>query len=718
MLLWFGASFLVGAQLPEHFDQTSRPVATHRFWAAKNWFPVGTTPGGGQYVMFPEPLAVQPTPEGLKVGYGARIDVGPSFFVHPAQMDLTIGAERLNAVSIPIVARTDRTVDLSFGPIKTRIGRGLPFVYIETDGTDPTVTFANPPKVFNSNRNMLGVTVGPNSYGLFCPGEVRWQTAASVFTCHLTAGHRCMSIALLPRASELNEFARYAFSFPVDDEVHWRYDEQGSGVETTFRLQTRAMEGTETGILQVLYPHQYAKLKDSGGLSESTYLSARGVLKLYKGSAFTTVNSFHGFLPFLPLASKGIESRTELVSLLARVVQETVSFPSQDTYGAGKRLNRLAQLLPIAAMTGDDSALAALKERLRTEFDSWSMVDGGSGGTRIFRYNKSWGTLVGYPGSFGSDTQVNDHHFHYGYWIHAAALLGLYDPRWLNSDHTSKLMRGLVLDIANIDPHDRSYPFLRHFDAYAGHSWASGQAPFADGGNQESTSEAVNAWAGIALYAAEIGNRALRDAAIWMYTLETDSAFDYWFNAGPVQTFPTDFRKVQISNLFDGKSDAATWFGSEPAFGHGIQFLPFTGASLYLGRDPEYCRRNLQEVTIASPAADPRKGPWPDLMELYQAFYAPKQALEFWKATEFTFDGESRAHENAWLESMLALGQSDVSVTADTPYYAVFGSAEVRKHVAFNPGEKELTVHFSDGVALRVPERALVSDSKAVVGWR
>ena len=46
-----------------------------------------------------------------------------------------------------------------------------------------------------------------------------------------------------------------------------------------------------------------------------------------------------------------------------------------------------------------------------------------------------------------------------------------------------------------------AFPDLRVFDAYASHSWASGTSPFADGNNQESSSEAVTAWTGLALWA-------------------------------------------------------------------------------------------------------------------------------------------------------------------------------------------------------------------------
>ncbi len=59
----------------------------------------------------------------------------------------------------------------------------------------------------------------------------------------------------------------------------------------------------------------------------------------------------------------------------------------------------------------------------------------------------------------------------------------------------------LTRDIASPVRDDAMFPFLRHFDVYAGHSWVSGQAPFGDGGNEESSSEAVNAWAALILFA-------------------------------------------------------------------------------------------------------------------------------------------------------------------------------------------------------------------------
>lgn len=58
----------------------------------------------------------------------------------------------------------------------------------------------------------------------------------------------------------------------------------------------------------------------------------------------------------------------------------------------------------------------------------------------------------------------------------------------------------LIRDIASTDRSDPLFPYLRCFDKYAGHSWASAEANFADGNNQESSSESLNAWYGLILW--------------------------------------------------------------------------------------------------------------------------------------------------------------------------------------------------------------------------
>ena len=716
-----------GATAPsaQIFNTVAGPKPTHKFWTAKNWYADNIVNGavtfggggGGPYNMFSQPLGMQTTASGLLMGFDAAVNNGGTFFQQPFEGDLTIGVAGLNAGSVNVSAYSDWTVDFNFGPMTTRVGRGMPFVYVTTNGANPTVSFAGQPTVFSNNGNILGVSIANNNYGLFCPAGGTWSgIGGTVLTCNLPAGHNYFSLALLPNQAALTSYSAFAFSFPTNTQVSWSYNPTTSQVTTTYTVTTQAKEGTQTGFLMALYPHQYSSLSGTAINTTFTYASARGTLKVLQGTSFTTVDTFHGILPFMPNTNNF--NATTLRSLIDSVANEANHFTvsqsggGTNTYDIGKDLARIAHLLPIASVAGDTASLNSMQTSLQNELQNWFNGAANGQSSNVFYYNSNWGTMIGYPAAFGTDDALNDHHFHYGYWIHSSAILGLFNPAWIQTNSWGGMVNLLARDIAAPTRNDTMFPFLRYFDVYGGHSWASGQAPFGDGGNQESSSEAVNAWTGLILFAVETGNTQLRDAAIWMYMMETNSIFDYWFNDGPVATFPAGFTRVEIANAFDGKGDTGTFFSGQIELEHGIEFLPFHGGSFYLGRDAAYCRRNIAEVTAMDPSAFAAGSVnWPDLMEEYEAFYDPTTALSQFNNTSFVFDGESKAHEYYWITNLQALGQVDETVTANTPLYRVFKtSAGVRTHVAFNASSVSTTVTFSDGATLSVPPGSMSSE--------
>ena len=106
----------------------------------------------------------------------------------------------------------------------------------------------------------------------------------------------------------------------------------------------------------------------------------------------------------------------------------------------------------------------------------------------------SWGGVVssatyatGDPGADFGNSYYNDHHFHYGYFIYAAAVIGYLDPAWVqpNKGYVNMLVR----DVANPSGQDKYFPVWRCFDWFHGHSWAHGLFETLDGKDQESSSE-------------------------------------------------------------------------------------------------------------------------------------------------------------------------------------------------------------------------------------
>jgi endoglucanase Acf2 len=56
-----------------------------------------------------------------------------------------------------------------------------------------------------------------------------------------------------------------------------------------------------------------------------------------------------------------------------------------------------------------------------------------------------------------------DHHFHYGYWVAAAAAVASQDLPWYRA-HLEPAVKALVRDYANNDNSDPVFPFARHKD--------------------------------------------------------------------------------------------------------------------------------------------------------------------------------------------------------------------------------------------------------------
>ncbi len=68
--------------------------------------------------------------------------------------------------------------------------------------------------------------------------------------------------------------------------------------------------------------------------------------------------------------------------------------------------------------------------------------------------------------------RYNDHHFHYGYHIYAAAIVAKHRPEWARKYNDRILL--YIRDIANPSAEDKNFPMFRQKDWYLGNSWAGG----------------------------------------------------------------------------------------------------------------------------------------------------------------------------------------------------------------------------------------------------
>ncbi len=664
------------------------------------------------FPLFPHPLAVAPHESGLRIAYpGAKIATtkGDVLGVMPGGLeDLVLGHSAVEKFEPPVVeAFSDWFVRLVFADGTKRLsvsfGHGSPFVFARFAGGQPRVRFAAVPKIWAEAADgaVLGISINGRHFGLFGPTGAKWSGQGSAALECQAAGKDYCSVAVLPddRLETLALFQRHAHAHIADTRMEWAYDEPTSAATTQFHVTTQPMEGAEKGTLFALYPHQWRNATTP--LLPLSYGSVRGAMKLAEGESFTVRMIYPGVLPALPNA--GGVSRDAMAALLAGdSARKEGDF--KDTYWEGKQLGRVATLLPLAEQYGLTEIAASLRARLRERVEAWLSAEAPDGTPKtrgVFAYEPRWGTLIGYPASFGSDDQLNDHHFHYGYFIRAAAEIARRDPAWARDEKWGGMVKLLIRDIASADRRDPLFPFLRCFDPGAGHSWASGHARFGDGNNNESSSEALNAWSGLILWGDATGDRATRDLGIWLFTTELHAVEEYWFDVHG-DNFPAAFQRECVGMVWGGKSSFATWFSAKPEAIHGINWLPITGASTYLGRFPDYAARNYAAMAAEKGGA---WDTWPDIMAMYRALSDPADAARQldaappdWKPEE----GNSRAQTEHWIRNLAKLGRVDRTVTADAPCYAVFDDGKRKVHAAYNSSAVPRTVIFSDGVKLSV----------------
>jgi endoglucanase Acf2 len=222
----------------------------------------------------------------------------------------------------------------------------------------------------------------------------------------------------------------------------------------------------------------------------------------------------------------------------------------------------------------------------------------------------------------------------------------------------------------------------------------------------------MNFSAGLILWGSAVGNDAMRDAGIYMYTTEQQAIEQYWFDVDE-EVFPETYEFETVGILWGYGIAYGTWWTANPEEIHGINFLPLTGSSLYLGHRPDYVTRNL-DFLYAAPGAE---GLWHDLLWQYEAFADPASALARWASEpDYVADGaqeggQTVAHTFHWLHTFNAAGRVDTSVTADIATYAVFvdPATQTRTCAAYNSTGTARTVTFSNGFELDVAPRTLVS---------
>lgn len=617
-----------------YMESADMPVPTNQ-WFSSVAFEKTSEP------IFAYPVAVKMNADGFGVSYPKVVSTpdttfasyDPDFKIAFDAQDLVSSIASYDDLSVSIAQKdADKT------NLRLRVTHGSPYVFASLASKQDFKLASDDFTLIKQDDDGILFTLRGKAFAFFFASDelsVVAENNKGLNVSVMTNDAR-FSVAVLPSIDSFDVFKSYAFDPIVGTKVTSQV--QDDVVKSNFSFVTQ--DNKET--LIALLPHNMnAFVMQTSSIG--TYQTLHGEQSLFKGASFDFNRDVPVLQKQLDISSLSEISKEGLRGLVRNDVKN-ITIPEEDTYFLGKKLFAIANLLDMAEQLEMEVESATLKTQLKTELELWrTNTMAGEHTKKYFYYDPTIRGVVGETASFGSEL-FNDHHFHYGYFIYAASILSRYDEQYLEENQS--FINLLVQDIANTDREDTRFPYIRAFDAYAGHSFAAGQGLFADGNNQESSSEAVNAWYALYLWSEVIDNNHLKATALYLYSEESSRALESWLNIDRSESRFANFKHNFVSMVWGGKLDSSTWFSARPEAKLGIQIIPISPASLYLGRDTKRVEENmLSEKELQSPTM------FKDYLAMYKSLYDSAGALRDAHALQKEdIDGaNTRSFMEAWL---------------------------------------------------------------------
>ncbi len=761
-------------------ERNGQPIPTNDWWTN-----LITDQYSGHLWSYPQFIQAQ--------SYGLDIQ-RPSFWIEngtemKSNTILSVSGEDFSPKSAVAETWHDWDVEFSMQDADKRFDvtmvHGMPFTWIEMGGVVPQISLANSSWTSSDFQQDAAVEIlkadgtaissesicssfvmkkDKDIYGIYLPAGSEIIINKSVATIHFSGDKQYIAVAPLHTLSDLKVLDTYAYSIPRSTTVSWKYNMDAGKVQTYWDIQAESLNGESVNVLQGFLPHQYRDTGNDGLLkfTDLNYVTPRGKLKMAQGTHFEIDYNFNGMLPYyaMPSDTTGVTNPYDEVKMKTMLdyYANNGTF-GDDTYWGGKGLTQMALNMMFARESGDTILFEKCHDRLKEKLVDWYTFTPGEKNHFFARYDR-WGGLVGYSTSYDSDT-FNDHHFHYGYFTLASALLALVDQDF--RDNYGQMARQLVKDYANWDHQDTSYPFFRTFDPWAGHSFAGGMGD--DNGNgQESSSEAMQSWGGMYLLGVALGDDEMRDAGLFGWVSEARGVAEYWFDRHtdaaadytldkyhtqtaeeyniPYSKFTstyTDLNGVKQTIIPPYNSNLTchgvgwwTYFGYDAIYMQGIQWMPISPALDYLSENKQfaawdYARLMRDKMIGGWIAAEANKqgaylgasGGWGNVVLSYLQRSNPDEAARIfdtlWQDNNSECSGKSGVGTNGITyfvtHSHRSHGDLDWTVTANYPTARCFNKNGTKTYQIFNPTDKDLTVTFSTGYSHTVsPHELFISD--------
>lgn len=498
------------------YKQTSHPDPPTSYWGTVQkpyptgafWTNLVVKNGDGAIGLYP--YGIKTLDVGIQVSYGAsRRQVSSAAITDTFGIDLQISAtqgfvsravETYDNVSVTIGYKT-----ANMGKYRGFFVKSSPYVTVYFDGATPVISSplmkiiaVDARVVKDSTGTQYIVTLGNyQKWLVFCSEAVMltWKENALTAAAPIRGFVR---VAILPSQnveSAFTQLLNYVQRYPIGGTVTFSYPTSSTGC---VNIQYNTVGAGP--LLMLALPHHNGVLSslllnspESKAVQAvlTPIWSIKGKMKAVVGDFWRLTYNFYPASWHYPLQDKlSINQLDEIAKHLLLEVKLPYT-AAVDIYSFAKQLGKMARLALLADNLGISDARQQAIFNLETTIIPW--LQGMNQDPLL--YDKVYGGLVT-AGSltdpfsnFGSGW-YSDHHFHFGYFINAIAVMVKLDLPFYEANKAG--LDSIVRDICNPDITDPDFPFARHKDFFDGHSWASGLFQQANGKGQESSSEVKN----------------------------------------------------------------------------------------------------------------------------------------------------------------------------------------------------------------------------------
>ncbi|XP_006844226.3 probable endo-1,3(4)-beta-glucanase ARB_01444 [Amborella trichopoda] len=621
------------------------PLPTNTFWqnfALKN----------GDQPEYMHPYLVKSSNSSLSISYPSRF-VQPNFIYQVFIPNITISSSSSLSLTVhhEITSFDDLSLSLALpGGLVFPLVRGSPYItcLIRSSDTQFTISSSNAIlSVTSSNHSTKHVVKLNNNQTWVIYSSSSLSLANDLTVCNFTG---IIRIALLPDPSSEPILDKFSSCYPL------------SGKAVFSKPFTLSYEWKKKGwgeLLLLAHPLHLQLLSNECKATVEPGLSYRSIDGDLIGVSGDSWVLRTDPIPINWHSIGGIKNPESSIPAIVSALKQDVEGLKQglpatsSTYFYGKAIARTARLALIAEEVELPSVIPTIQQFLKDSITPW--LEGNFAGNS-FLYDPKWGGIVSKVGSSDSGADFgfgiyNDHHYHLGYFLYAIAVLAKLDPIWGRKFRPQAY--SIVGDFMSLS-HQFGYPKLRNFDLWKLHSWAGGLTEFADGRNQESTSEAINAYYSASLLGLAYGDGQLASIGSTLTAMEIRAAQTWWHVRERGGMYEKEFNEKNrvVGVLWSNKRDAGLWF-APPEWREcrlGIQVLPLLPVTEVVFSDVGFVR---ELVDWAMPALE-RQGVgegWKGFVYALEGVYEREKALEKIGKLTGHDDGNSLSNLLWWVYS-------------------------------------------------------------------